>query len=325
MFVGEDARRDVEVRIAGVLQRYGMTPADLGDRLHMVYLSEVDPTAYSLAQMIDSVAVINRQMLEWIAAFPGGVAAFIDPIAAWHHILENDNPAMKVLCTELRRTAVQANIHIGFDHHTTKASQLDPEFHVGNIAALRGAYMGGDARWMFTLAKLKPETARLFGIPDADRWLWRRLDPLKASYGPDSGNTRLLKIDAVTIANGENAAVLTEGDAESLRTAASTRQREQATDRRRDLTVALTEMLREKRPRSLTDAGGWFLKERPQMFLHKGIPLSTAKRLGERLQKEIGDGLLTTYAERRAWVECRNSGEGHAARWTVDISFLERK
>lgn len=324
MFVGEDACRDVEARIAAILQQYNLEPTDMGGRLHVVYLSEVDPFDYTLAQMIHSVAVINRKLLDWIADLPGLVAAFIDPIAAWHHVMENDTGAMKVLATELRRAAVRSNIHIGFDHHTTKASQTDPESHVGNTIAMRGAFLAGDARWMFTMAKLKAETATKFGIPDEERWLWRRLDPLKASYGPDSGETRLLKIETVTIANGETVAVLTERDVSELRRLAADQQVEEAAYRRMTLIDVLRSMLEEKRPRSLNDAARWLRQNHPQMYEYRGSPQSE-KRLGERLRDEIGAGLATTWRERTAWIICVSSGEGHATRWVVDITYQERK
>lgn len=324
IFVGEDARRDVEARIAAILQRHEIESSAMGDRLHVVYLSEVDPFAYTLAHMIHSVAVINRALLDWVAEFPNLVAVFIDPIAAWHHVMENDTGAMKVLATELRRVAVRSNIHIGFDHHTTKASQIDPESHVGNTIAMRGAFLAGDARWMFTMAKLKAETATKFGIADEERWLWRRLDPLKASYGPDSGDTRLLKIDTVTIANGETVAVLTEHDVSELRHLAADQQAEEAAYRRVTLIDALLSMLDQKRPRSLNDAACWLRQNHPEMYVYRGFPLSE-KRLGDRLRNDIGAGLVTTWRERTAWIVCESSGESHATRWVVDITYKERE
>ena len=319
LLAGEETRRDVEARIAAVLEWHQMDPADLGGRLHVVYLSEVDPLPYSLAQMIDSTAVVNRQMLDWISAYPGLVAAFIDPIAAWHYVLENDTGAMKTLATELRRMAVMGKIHVGFDHHTTKASQGDREMHVGSLVATRGAYLAADARWMFTLSKIKEETAEQYGVPQEERALWRRLDALKASYGPDMGTPRLLKVETVAIANGEEVAVLTEPDTSTLIQRAAHRRCQEKIDRRNAIGEALTAMLTERRPRSLTQAAAWMGQNRPDLYLCRGKPLST-KRLGEQLAKDIGAGLAIAWRGRPAQIVYEQTGEGHATRWTIVVA-----
>jgi hypothetical protein len=63
---GEDARRDVEARLAGILTRYHIAPSELSDHLHIVYLAETDFLGYSLADMVDDIAVLNEHMLIWL-------------------------------------------------------------------------------------------------------------------------------------------------------------------------------------------------------------------------------------------------------------------
>jgi hypothetical protein len=288
----------------------------------MVYLAEVNPLAYSFAQMLESTAMVNRELLDWIKSFPNLVAAFIDPIAAWHLILENDTAAMKVLCTELRRTAVTGKIHIGFDHHITKATMSDPEGHVGNLAAARGAYIAADARWAFTLAKLRQHTADEFGIPAHEQLGWRRLDALKASYGPDDAETRLLRVRSVTIANGESVAVLSEGDAQQIRADAFERKAAAVVKRKETLTQALTKMLEESAPRSAEGAATWLRNHRPELFPGRGQPLST-RSIRESLPNLIGRGLNTMHNNRPDRVVCRMSGTGKGARWEISFAQME--
>jgi hypothetical protein len=325
IFAGEDSRRDVEAKLAGILQHYNIPAAALGGRLHIVYLSEVDPLTYTLAKMVESIAVMNRELLDWVQKFPRLVANFIDPVAAWHLILENDNGAMKVLCTELRRTAVVANIHLGFDHHITKATMGDPEGHVGNLAAARGAYIVSDARWVFSLAKLRPSTARDYGIESHEISRWRRLDSLKTSYGADDVQTRLLEVKSVTIANGEQVAVLTEGDTRGVRAAAVEREATADAARREALTKALTAMLLESCPRSAEAAACWLQAAHPTLFPGRGgDPLST-KTIRERLPHRIGRGLDTYHNGGAARIVCLQSGTGKGLRreitWATPSDF----
>lgn len=150
----------------------------------------------------------------------------------------------------LRELAVRGQRHVGLDHHN-KVAMADCEAHVGNLAALRGATaIVTNARWCFTLARLKPETAQDFGIPDTERKAYRRLDSLKASYGADDDTARLLHVESVTIAKGESVGVLVEVDMERTRQEAGERKREAEDDKRQRLTDALAEMRRQARPRS---------------------------------------------------------------------------
>jgi RecA-family ATPase len=199
--VGEDRRRDFDARLAGLCEHYRIPPLELGNRLHVVYQSEINPAEYTLARMVEDMATLNMQMFDWLGQFPSLVALFIDPMVSWHRLIENDNMAMQQLCIALRGLAAQANIAVAFDHHVTKVAMFDPEAHVGNLAAMRGgSTIAADMRWAFTMARLKPETAAQFGIAEEDRKVYRRLDTLKASYGPDDEGPRLLKIESVRIA-----------------------------------------------------------------------------------------------------------------------------
>jgi hypothetical protein len=323
LFAGEDSRRDVEAKLAGILAYYEIPTADLGGRLHVVYLAEVDPLAYSFAQMLESAARINRELLDWIKSFPNLVAALIDPVAAWHLIIENDTSAMKVLCTELRRTAVAGNIHIGFDHHITKATMSDPEGHVGNLAAARGAYIAADARWAFTLAKLRQQTANEFGISAPDQPRYRRLDSLKASYGPDDVETRLLQVRSVTIANGESVAVLSEGDTQLIRAEALEKKVAAQADRKEALTQALTKMLEESTPRSADGAATWLQTHRPELFPGRRGQVLSTRSIRESLPIVIGGGLNTRCRGRPDCIVCRTSGVGKGARWEISFAQIE--
>jgi hypothetical protein len=309
---GEDARRDVEARLAGILGYFHISPAELGGKLQVVYLTEHDAASYCLAQMADDLAVLNTLMFAWLREAPGVIATFIDPILAWHRLLENSNEAMQVLSSSLRSLAVRAQQHVGFDHHVTKVALADPEAHIGNFAAVRGGgSLVADARWGFTLARLRPETADAYGIPETERKRYRRLDPLKASYGPDDDDARLLRVESVLIANGEQVGVLVEVDMQRTREKAAEQQANAKEQERSRLAGALAAMIAQKGPCSVRAAAQWLMTRQPDLFKdRKGKPLSdTAIRT--RLPGLIGDGLPVTHrgqAERIVLRQAKGKG-----------------
>jgi len=299
LLAGEDARRDVEARLAGILTRHQIDAEELEGRLRVVYLAEVDPLAYSLAEMIDDMAVLNGRMFEWLRDYDDTIAVFVDPIAAWHRLIENSNAALQLLCASLRGLAVRGERHVGFDHHVTKVSQFDCEAHVGNLPALRGASaIAAAARWAFTMARIKPETAAAHGIEEAERARYRRLDPLKASYGPDDDDVRLLRVESVPIANGETVGVLVEQDTEMLRAEGKERETALKEGKQRRFTEALTRMLIEGRPRSANAAALWLVTHAPDLVQGKKGDVLSEFTVRQRLPSMIGAGLPTRHAER---------------------------
>jgi hypothetical protein len=322
--VGEDRRRDFEARLAGVCAYYNIAPRELRNRLHVVYQPEIDPTSYTLGAMVQDVATLNTMMFEWVRKFPNLAALFIDPMISWHRLLENDNAAMQLLCVALRGLASQANIAVAFDHHVTKVSMFDVEAHVGNLAALRGgSTIAADMRWAFTMARLKPETAAQYGIAEEDRKVYRRLDTLKASYGPDDEGPRLLKIESVRIANGETVGVLTPVDTDRLLIAGQERREAVKQEHRESLADALGRMLRDKAPRSAGEASLWLAQHEPRLFVGaKGEPQSD-RTIRRKLPTAIGEGLDWQRLGGSVRIVCRVSGKGNATRHEIDFEQEE--
>ena len=296
---GEDARRDVEARLAGILSYYEIEPAALADRLHVVYLAEVDAITYTLAQMTEDMAHLNIAMLGWLRDLPDALAVFIDPLMAWHRLMENINEAVQLLSTAMRAIAVQGNRHVGVDHHVTKITMSDPEGHVGNLASVRGAgSLIGATRWAFTLARLNAETAAVHGIPDIERSGYRRLDPLKTSYGPDAEQMRLLRVESVQIANGESVPVLIEQDLQMVQAEAVERKAAIERAGKERLAAVLTRMLTEQRPRSANAAALWLIANAPELVAGKKGSTLSEFTVRQRLPGMIGAGLGTRHEGR---------------------------
>lgn len=313
---GEDARRDVEARIAAILQENKLTPADLGGRLHVVYNSEQD-IGYSLVHMVDNEAIPDQRFLQWIAEHPNLVAVFIDPLAAWHDATENDNNAMKVVSMMLRRLAVQANINIGFNHHVTKASMADPEAHVGNLASIRGAFLHGDVRRAYTMARLSESTAKTFNLQYEQAKRFRRLDVLKSSYGADDTQARLFRVIEVEIPNGETVGILEEVNAEFLRNEGAERQAAEEADRSKQLTDILTELLVKQSPRSLAQVSREVRRLAPHLYTWKGKPMAT-RSISDKLE-DLEWPIATRANGVRAQIELEITGEGQGRRGTFKL------
>ncbi|MGC8519274.1 MAG: AAA family ATPase [Steroidobacteraceae bacterium] len=318
---GEDARRDVEARLAGILKFYEIEPAELGDRLHVLYLGEVDATTYTLAQMAEDVAALNLQMLGWLRDLPDTIAVFIDPLMAWHRLMENSNEAVQILSTAMRAIAVQGKRHVGIDHHVTKVTMGDPEGHVGNLASVRGAgSLIGATRWAFTLARLNAETAMVHGIPEVERSRYRRLDALKTSYGPDGEQMRLLRVESVTIGNGESVPVLVEQDLEIVQGEAKERKaaiQRAAQDR---LAAALAKMLTEQRPRTANAAALWLITHAPELVAGKKGETLSEFTVRRKLPAMIGTGLWAPVDGKRVRIVMRATpGRGNGS----EITFAQ--
>ena len=296
ILVGEDSRRDVEARVAAICQRHGIAPAALAGRLHIVYQTEVDPVGYTLARMEGDLAALNARMFRWLKSFPDVAAIFIDPLSAWSHVLENSNDALRVVLLALRNLAASTGAAVAFDHHINKVSMADdPETHVRNLAAVRGGtYISADMRWGLTMARINATTAEAHGIPAAERRLYRRLDYLKASYGPDGDGDAphaLFKIETVRIANGEDVGALVPVDVAALRIAGEERREAKRLEFRDGLAVCLATMIDKDGPKSINAASDWLAGHASNLYVsRRGEPL-TARSIRLKLPADVGDGI----------------------------------
>jgi len=91
-------------------------------------------------------------------------------------------------------------------------------------------------------------------------------------------------------------------------------------ERCRGLADALGRMLREKAPRSLTDAALWLAMREPQLYLDpkKRSPLSE-RTIYRRLPMDIGEGIEAASGGTPSRIVLRTSGTGRGARTEIDF------
>jgi hypothetical protein len=269
-------------------------------------------------------------MFNWLKALPDLAAIFIDPMAAWSHVLENSNDALRVLLLGLRNLAVSTRAAVAFDHHINKVSMAeDPETHVHNLAAIRGGtHIAADMRWGFTMAGLSAATAESYGIEREQRRLYRRLDRLKASYGPEGEGDEplaLFKVETVRIANGEDVGVLTAVDTAELRSSGEKRQEAKRRAFADGLGASLAAMLDTEGPCSISVAAQWIAGHATNLYVSaRGEPLAPTS-IRRKLAVDIGEGITepARNGERGRRIVMRPSGKGRSGDG-LEITFAER-
>ena len=134
-------------------------------------------------------AEIDRNNIDLVA---------IDPFVKSHSIPENENSLIDEVIQVLTDLAVEKNIAIDVPHHTSKGT---PE--PGNANRGRGASSMVDAgRLVTTLTPMSSEEATTFGIAEADRKQYVRLDNGKVNIIRGGGNPKWFRLVGVRLGNG---------------------------------------------------------------------------------------------------------------------------
>ena len=104
----------------------------------------------------------------------------LDPFVKTHAVGENTNDAIDKVIEVLTDLAHKYNIAIDAPHHVSKG-QAEP----GNAQKGRGASAFVDAgRLVYTLSPMSAEEAKAFGIPEAERRCYVRMDKAKVNITP---------------------------------------------------------------------------------------------------------------------------------------------
>ncbi|WP_233252590.1 helicase RepA family protein [Maritimibacter sp. 55A14] len=199
---GEDPREEIERRLAGAAIHYGISPADIGDRL-MVDSGRDIPI--NLATESRTGVVIDRwksdALIDAIKATRVDVLV-IDPFVTSHSVPENDTTAMNAVVSELRSIADATGCAIDLVHHTSKAGAMNAgEF---GILASRGAGAVIDGvRSARLLERMTAKETARYGVEDEavtyfrvtqgkpnlalpGRPVWRRMVGVRLGNGRDS-------------------------------------------------------------------------------------------------------------------------------------------
>jgi hypothetical protein len=120
----EDPRDEIDRRMAAVFQHYGITPADIGDRL---FIDSGRERKIVVARETKSALVIVEpvlaDLLDAVRANKIDVL-MVDPFVGCYEINENDNSKINAVCQEWATFAEQGRCAIDLCHHVRKGGSL---------------------------------------------------------------------------------------------------------------------------------------------------------------------------------------------------------
>jgi hypothetical protein len=122
----------------------------------------------------------------------------LDPFVKLHALEENDTGAMDFVCDLLAQLAIAYGIAVDAPHHTRKGQQTP-----GDADSGRGASSIKDAgRLVYSLVAMSKGEAKQFGINEAERHNYVRLDSAKLNIAPKSQKATWFKLVGVRLGNG---------------------------------------------------------------------------------------------------------------------------
>lgn len=196
----EDDRDELRRRALAAMLHHGISPEEVEGWL---FLSAPEGKAGKLVTADPrtrrpKVSAMKAEVDQAIRAHNIDVL-ILDPLVKAHDVEENDNSAMDVVIQTLSTLAVEHNIAVDVLHHTSKGA-ADP----GNADRGRGASaVKNGARLVYTLTQMSMDEAERFGIQEAERRSFVRVDSGKVNITPPLEKARWFKIVGVALGNGE--------------------------------------------------------------------------------------------------------------------------
>lgn len=205
----EDDQDELKRRLGAAMKHFNLGWQDLEHESRpMLYIDSGVDKPLTLIKKIEGGLYINKavaRIVEHIKARQIGLFV-IDPLAEFHEAEENSNPDMRVVWGIARRIAVEANCSVLVVAHSRKPPQASSEGYTGDIDGLRGASsQAGVLRLGYTLYGASAKDCKDWGIPEAERHLFVRLDGAKSNLSLLSGKPRWMKRVSVPIGEGDNA------------------------------------------------------------------------------------------------------------------------
>jgi RecA-family ATPase len=164
----EEEQDELDRRLAGVCQRYGITKADLGGRL---FVRSVRNEPLRLAVMARGVATLNQVALAKLEASLRQTKAdvfMLDPWVSFHAVRENDNTDMDLVIKEgLGAIASKTNSAGEIFHQPGKPKPGQAETAVEDARGASAIILAARSARVFNF--MTPEEATKLGIAQDDR------------------------------------------------------------------------------------------------------------------------------------------------------------
>lgn len=121
----EDERTELERRVSATMQHYGLTAADIGNRLFVDTGREQELV---LARQLRDEARLDLALIKRLSSQireRGIDLLILDPFVSAHHVNEMDNGKIDLVVKALIRVAEQCNCAIELVHHTRKLNGVE--------------------------------------------------------------------------------------------------------------------------------------------------------------------------------------------------------
>lgn len=202
----EDSIEELQRRLVAIMQHYGITQADIGDRLFITSGVGATKPFLTAVQTRDGVLIaepIFERMAAYITQHRIDVIG-IDPFVSTYRISENDNSAMDDVAKRWARLAAATDSCVQLTHHTRKSSGREMTIE----DARGGSSLIGAVRLGRVVVPMPGDVAEKQGITDG-RWRYFSLLDGKANLTPRSDKALWHRLESVKLANGDSVGVVT--------------------------------------------------------------------------------------------------------------------
>jgi hypothetical protein len=173
----EDDGQELRRRILAACLHYNIDRAELKGWLFLAAPGAAGGKLMTLDRKGQSIRGTLADKLEAVIAARQIDIVSIDPFVKAHSVEENNNSAIDDVVQILTDLSAKYNIAVDTPHHTSKGL-AEP----GNANRGRGASaMNNAGRLIYTLTTMSPEEASGFGIDEADRKSYIRMDTGKVN------------------------------------------------------------------------------------------------------------------------------------------------
>lgn len=213
VYNGEDDRAEQSRRLYAVCQSYNLDYNEVKNQVVLLSSQDIDLRLVSAQGRVPQIneAVVN-QLVDFASHDDVGLIVY-DPLVDVHDVDEGDNPHMNYVMKTLQAVARKANVASLVLHHTTKAGQSRQEERIGNMDISRGASgIVYKSRISFTLMNASAQDCEDYGLQDAERHTWVRLDDAKMNLALASDHATWFRKEGCKIPSGDVIGVLRHTD-----------------------------------------------------------------------------------------------------------------
>ncbi|TXN27150.1 AAA family ATPase [Methylobacterium sp. WL19] len=195
---GEDPLEEIERRVAAILIRYGINPAELDGRL---FLDSGRTSEIVIAETTRAGTVLALPVLAALRETIDENAidvVILDPFISTHRVSENDNGAIDMVAKALNRIAERTRCAFSLVHHVRKGIGTP-----GNTTVEDGRGAGSllaAARSARVLNQMTKDEAERAGVENHRAFF--RVDNGKANLAPPPDRSSWFQLASVSLGNG---------------------------------------------------------------------------------------------------------------------------